>query len=382
MTIWFHEGLPRSGKSYEAMVKHALPAIQAGRHVVTNIKGVNCEKIAEVLDLPVQEVELLVTIIPWDKTTDCYQFVKNDCLLLLDEVQDFWPATRDRLGKEITELITQHGQRGLDIILMGQSSKDCHALWRRRIDKLVFFVMKDAVGKSSEYAWSLSKQVSPDKFSKINGGGGRYESKYFGIYSSHVPGANNKQAYSDDRANIFKRPLFKYGFPAAGLIGLFAVWYVVHFFTSPGDIIKPAEAVVVVPAAAVLSAAPAPVATIAAVDIVPVLPPLPLPAPVDFVEELFRDYRPRLSAYLQGVDKLFGKIEFFDSAGQHRREVLTFASLREFGYEIEVKEYGVLVTKAGKSFPVTSWPLFDTFGQVPERLRSSPSITGSGEPNT
>lgn len=119
MTIWFHEGLPRSGKSYEAMVKHALPAIQNGRHVVTNIKGVNCEKIADVLDIPVQDVELLVTIIPWDKTTECYNYVQNDCLLLLDEVQDFWPATRDRLGKEITELITQHGQRGLDVILMG-----------------------------------------------------------------------------------------------------------------------------------------------------------------------------------------------------------------------------------------------------------------------
>lgn len=377
MTIWFHEGLPRSGKSYEAMVKHALPAIQAGRHVVTNIKGVNCEKIAEVLDFPVQEVELLVTIIPWDKTTECYAYVKNDCLLLLDEVQDFWPATRDRLGKEITELITQHGQRGLDIILMGQSCKDCHALWRRRIDKLVYFVQKDAIGKPNEYAWQLSKQTAPDKFAKVNSGGGKYDSKYFGVYSSHVEGTNNKAAYSDERANILKTPLFRFGFPAAVLVGIAAVWFLVNFFTSPSAIVGSATAStmplnVPVAASAPPESPPAPPESLPA-------PPAAPPESVDFVEGLFRDYRPRLSAYMQGENKLVGKIEFYMSDSQHRREVLSFDSLREFGYAIEVKEYGVLITKGDKTYPVTPWP-FDVLGQVPERVQQSGAIAGYYEP--
>lgn len=380
MTIWFHEGLPRSGKSYEAMVKHALPAIQNGRHVVTNIKGVNCEKIAEVLNIPVEEVELLVTIIPWDKTTECYTYVKNDCLLLLDEVQDFWPATRDRLGKEITELITQHGQRGLDIILMGQSNKDCHALWRRRIDKLIYFVQKDAIGKPMEYAWQLYKQTSPDKFAKVNGGGGKYEKKYFGVYSSHVDGTTNKTAYADDRANILKTPLFRFGFPAAGVIGIFAIWYVWHFFTSPTAIIGTATASTMPknpPVAA--SAIPAPSATQPVASAVPPAMPPAVPPPADYVESLMREYRPRLSAYLKGENKLVGKIEWYLSDSQHRREVLSFDSLREFGYFIEVKEYGVLISKAEKTYPVTAWP-FDVLGQVPERVQQSGAITGLVEP--
>lgn len=381
MTIWFHEGLPRSGKSYEAMVKHALPAIQSGRHVVSNIKGINCEKIAEVLDMPVQDVEVLVTIIPWEKTLECWRYVKNDCLLLLDEVQDFWPATRDRLGAEITELITQHGQRGLDVILMGQSQKDCHALWRRRIDKLIYFVQKDAVGKPSEYAWTLSKQTAPDKFSKINSGGGKYDKKYFGVYSSHVQGTNNKAAYSDDRANIWKTPALRLGIPAAAVVAVFAVWYLVHFMTTPNAMVKTANASTL-PAASGVVVRSAPVEAVAAAPVAsPALPAglEPYVAPPDFLEAMIKDYRPRLSAYVQSEKKLLGKIEFYMSDGQHRRDVLTFDAIRELGWNIEVKEFGVLLSKGEKIYPVTAWP-FDTPGQVPQRVQQSGSITGQLEP--
>lgn len=380
MTIWFHEGLPRSGKSYEAMVKHALPAIQSGRHVVSNIKGINCEKIAEVSNMAVQDVEALVTVIPWDETLECWKYVKNDCLLLLDEVQDFWPATRDRLGKEVTELITQHGQRGLDIILMGQSQKDCHALWRRRIDKLIYFVQKDAVGKPSEYAWTLSKQTAPDKFAKINSGGGKYDPKFFGVYSSHVQGTNNKEAYSDARANIWKTPALRFGIPAAAVVAVIAVWYLVQFVTEPSMMVKTASAGTLTVSVPVVAPVPSVVPVAAAVE------SLALPAglepyipPPDFLEALIKDYRPRLSAYIQSETKLVGKIEFYMPDGQHRRDVLTFNAIRELGWSIEVKEFGVLLSKGDKVYPITAWP-FDTPGQVPQRVQQSGLITGQYEP--
>lgn len=380
MTIWFHEGLPRSGKSYEAMVKHALPAIQNGRVVVSNIKGINCEKIAEVLDIPVQEVELLVVVIPWEKTLECWRYIKNDCLLLLDEVQDFWPATRDRLGPEITELITQHGQRGLDIILMGQSQKDCHALWRRRIDKLVYFVQKDAVGKPTEYAWTLSKQTAPDKYSKINSGGGKYDKKFFGVYSSHVQGTENKDAYADERANIWKTPALRFGIPAAAVVAVVAVWYLVHFMTTPSAMIKTANAATL-PASSEGVLTPVPAVAPAVADLTPSALPAGLEAyvpPPDFLEALIKDYRPRLSGYVQSVDKLKGSIEFYKSDEQHRREVMSFDSIRELGWNIEVREFGVLLIKGDKQHPVTAWP-FDVVGRVPERVQQSGAITGRSE---
>lgn len=330
--------------------------------------------------MPVQDVEVLVVVIPWDKTTVCYEYVKNDCLLLLDEVQDFWPATRDRLGKEITELITQHGQRGLDIILMGQSNKDCHALWRRRIDKLIYFVQKDAVGRPTEYAWQLFKQVAPDKFSKINGGGGKYEAKFFGVYSSHVAGTNNKTAYLDGRANIFKTPVFRFGIPAFALVVIGAVWYLVHFLTEPSVMVKTAQAAQLPVSrtavnSVVVSRSGAEIEMAAANFPVGFERYIP---PPDYVDVLIKDFRPRLAAYIQRGDKLFGKVDFFISDGQHRRDTLTFESIREFGWTVEVREFGILITKGDKSHAITSWP-FDLAGQVPQVVRSSGYITGQAE---
>lgn len=380
MTIWFHEGLPRSGKSYEAMVKHALEALKKRRHVVTNIKGVNPEKIAEVLDMAVEEVEQLITIIPWEHTKDCWKYTVNDSLLLLDEVQDFWPATRDRLGPEMTELITQHGQRGMDIVLMGQCQKDVHALWRRRIDKLVYFVQKDAIGQPTKYAWTVSKQVADGKFSKISSGPGEYEQKYFGIYKSHVDGTENKEAYQDDRANIFKTPFFRFGVPAFAVVVIVAVWFLYHFLTTPGAITGQAQVVKSTPHPVPANTAmPQPVQPVSLpVGMVPVTQPVGLDEykpPKDFVQKLFDEFRPRLSGFVYNDQRMLGQIEFFKVDDTHRREVLSFQSLREFGWEITRTEYGVKITKLGQSYTVTSWPI-DNYGAVPQVVQNSPSITG------
>lgn len=48
----FHEGLPGSGKSFEACVKHIVPALQKGRKVFAYIEGLNHEKFSEVFELP------------------------------------------------------------------------------------------------------------------------------------------------------------------------------------------------------------------------------------------------------------------------------------------------------------------------------------------
>jgi hypothetical protein len=67
------------------------------------------------------------------------------------------------------------------------------------------------------------------------------------------------------------------------------------------------------------------------------------------------------------------------SDGQHRRDVLTFDAIRELGWSIEVKEFGVLLSKGENIYPVTAWP-FDTPGQVPQRVQQSGAITGQLEP--
>ncbi|KAB1128555.1 zonular occludens toxin, partial [Escherichia coli] len=60
----FHEGLPRSGKSYEAMVKRIIPALLKGRKVYARLNGINHEKVAEASGLSVERVRELLFEIP------------------------------------------------------------------------------------------------------------------------------------------------------------------------------------------------------------------------------------------------------------------------------------------------------------------------------
>ena len=47
----FNEGVPRSGKSYDAVLSHILPALKSGRVVYARVNGLNPDKIADYLGL-------------------------------------------------------------------------------------------------------------------------------------------------------------------------------------------------------------------------------------------------------------------------------------------------------------------------------------------
>ena len=76
--IYFHEGLPGSGKSYEAMVHHMIPALRNRRRVVTNIHGINYEKIAGLVGTTVDSLrEILVSGEPKDGDDTVDWFIAN-----------------------------------------------------------------------------------------------------------------------------------------------------------------------------------------------------------------------------------------------------------------------------------------------------------------
>jgi zona occludens toxin len=142
----FHEGRPGSGKSYEAAINRIIPALKSGRKVYAYIEGLNHEKFSEVTELPLELIQSLLFQITKDQVKTIHDHVSNDSLVIIDELQDFFPSGRDKLSPEITEFVTQHRHRGLDVIVMGQDYRDCHNLWKRRIDQLYQFTKRDAVG--------------------------------------------------------------------------------------------------------------------------------------------------------------------------------------------------------------------------------------------
>jgi len=158
MAIFFHEGQPRSGKSYEAAAHVILPALKKGRAVKAYIEGLNHEKFAELAEIPVERCRELLYEIPEQDVLNIPHLVYSegwkDCWVIIDELQDFFPSGNKKLDKTTTTFITRHGHEGIDILAMGQSLSDCHNLFKNRIQQKTQFTKQDAVGKPNSYMWT------------------------------------------------------------------------------------------------------------------------------------------------------------------------------------------------------------------------------------
>lgn len=229
----FHEGLPGSGKSFAAMVDHIGPALKKGRKVFAYVEGLNHEKIAEALELPLETVQELLHQVQREHVPTIYEHVENDSLVVIDELQNFWPSGRQKLSPEIRQFVTEHRHRGLDVLCMGQALADCHTLWRRRIENRIVFSKLSALGSDKRYSWTMFKQTQPDSWESTTSGTGQYDPRYFGTYKSHTDGTENTEHYKDQRAVIWNSMAFKFGLPAVLIVAVLALWFVVKIFSSP-----------------------------------------------------------------------------------------------------------------------------------------------------
>lgn len=241
--IIFHEGLPGSGKSYEALVKHIIPSLEKGRKVYARLNGFNYEKVSELTGKTVEELESLYTEITEEQVLTVYDIVENDSLLVLDELQNFFPSGRQKLSDEMTRFIAEHRHRGMDIICMGQALADVHTTWKRRTERKISFLKLSMVGMDSKYKWemyqgSINGVKGDVVFKKIKSGVEKYDSKYFGSYLSHQLTTDNTDVYSDDRVNIFKTKQFMLYIPIFIGVIAFAIYFLTSFFNGETQIVN------------------------------------------------------------------------------------------------------------------------------------------------
>lgn len=376
--IIFHEGLPRSGKSYEAVVSRIIPALKSGRKVFSNVKGLNHPQFAQLLGIPEDEVRRLLIQLDGSHIPEIYDHVENDCLLVVDELQNFFPSDRAPLTKKMSEFVTEHGHLGIDIIVMGQDHRDCHALWKRRIDQLITFVKRDAVGRPNEYTWATFKQSS-NKFVKLRSGAGKYEPQYFGLYKSHEDDVDNKATYNDDRSNIFKSKAFTLYLPLFLCIVGYAIYWLFGLFTGKSSMVKVAK-----PVAPISAPAPSFDATSrssfakndapAKHDIDVKQPPPPeLHTPEQFLQNNLEKYRPRLVGLIENKDhtKMVAWVEFVDESNRVY-ERFNIPQLKAFGYDVQRKEYGLLLIRDNNQYVVTQFPIDRTRGVTTSTESSKP----------
>lgn len=366
----FHEGLPGSGKSFAAIKDHVVPALQKGRKVFAYIEGLNHEKIAQVAEITLDDCRTLLHQVSKEHVPTIYDHVENDALVVIDELQDFWPSARQKLGPEITEFITQHRHRGLDLLLMGQVLGDCHAMWKNRVDQLVHFYKRDAIGKDDEYKWSVQKRGSNGKFAEVTSGVCKYEEKYFGTYASHTQDTQNTGHYKDERANVWNSKVMKFGLPFYGLIAAVGLGVVIWAFNG-GLVSEPKKEAKVETRqevkTATPAATPAPAAPVAVPQAAPVKEQtaeyMPLPA-ADIIDEFTSKYRARLAGFIEFRGKRQGFIEWRD-ASNGVKEQLTLNAVQGLGWLVLVSPDGqmAMLQKVDKKYYVTAWPIEDPTGK-------------------
>lgn len=376
MAILFFEGLPRAGKSYEAMVTQIIPWLKKGKHVVAYIEGLDFDRIAQASELDVETVrELLHPLTREDmrprdaKTADGKTIkvdgpwidkVMDNALHVFDEAQNWWP-NKTRATDELTQFVSEHGHRGMTILLMGQSLKDILALWRRRVDQKLEFLKLSALGASKRYQVTVFKGMGDEKFAKVQAKINKYDEKYFGTYASHVSDDTDTETYTDARMNVFGSALFRWILPVVLVFGAWGAWTAYKFFNPT----KPK------PGSATAAAAMPPPAVPKVVDSKPARQPDVVATPVvlksaeeRYMVDLTERGRARLGGFIQGAGRRFVVVEWWDS-GTRVIERMTLEQLDALGVSVALRGATLRLSLGEWSQVVTMWPV-ESEGRVAE----------------
>lgn len=364
----FHEGLPGSGKSYETLVQHIVPSLSKGRHVYARINGLNYEKIAELAEITVDECQEQLHHISEEHIHQIPELVKNDSLVVVDELQNFFPSGRGKVADDMTKFVTEHRHRGIDIIAMGQSIADVHNLWRRRTERKIQFLKMSMIGQDNRYKWTAF-QGSLDgkgeiKFTQIKSGIKKYDQKYFGSYASHQATTDNKDNYEDARLNIFNTGFFKVGVPVFLGLFCFAIYYLVGFFNGDSQMVNDE---------ALKKEQSAQIQKIEQKDVQPVVQQKAEVKRVvdsDFVQSNERRFSSRITYIEQYGVMIWDMIVIWVDEGDRLHDRLYRDDLLAMGYTLKWVGYGVQATKGDFTTVFRMRPAPEPAGRVSNNIGS------------
>lgn len=206
MPIMFLLGSPRSGKSYEAVSQHILPALKAGRKIVTNIP-LNVEAFARLDASYVDLIDIKKPVYGWpdpfgdlsDYNDDWVHPVEGyGPLYVIDECHT---VLHKKVDPEIVHWFATHGHARADVLLITQTLTGVHPGIRDRAELFKRVKRRSIVGRPKEY-W-YGEYDSARSRHPIFKTTRRYDPAMFPLYTSFT------LARSDGKeANIVKGRVF------------------------------------------------------------------------------------------------------------------------------------------------------------------------------
>jgi zona occludens toxin len=409
--ITYLEGLPRSGKSLNCIKDYVVPALAKGRAVDAYVAGLNHEKIAELANITLEECQKLLVALEVEQLKEVWKYVRNDSLVVLDEAEEHWPASRKPSEEPLRHFVHQHGHRGLDIVLMGQTFNELHTTFKSRTAQKNVYLKREAAGKPNEFSVTIQKPVR--KGDKIvwqevqHIKGQPYDTNYFGAYKSHTDDTTNKETFIDERANVWNNPVLKKWLPVYGGVFIVACYLVYDAFagdtltknaldqeaknkaqSTPAQVVNPAPQPVQNP---LPTATPQPAQKTATNSFTGgsnVQPKTPLfidenvipDPPPDLIDHLSQKGRIRLTGFIRKGNQSEGWIEWrSDSFAVLER--MSFSTLKTLGWNVLVNQEMdmAILQNYHKRYIATVWPLPDPQGKITENKNEEIKVAQGNE---
>lgn len=243
MSIVGYSGLPGSGKSYGVVENVVIPALEAGRHIITNIP-LKLGRLSD--DYPQGKVTMFDNREAEDDPT-FFDLERHPAgvIWIIDEAWRFWKSgmKATNIPQCQKEFFTEHRHnvgpdgRTNEIVLVTQDLAQLCAFVRGLVEETYRAVKLTAIGQKNKYRVDVFMGAAtgqkPGK--PMRQLYGSYKPEIYQYYKSHTRNktdfAAGMEEKADDRANVLKHPLIKYGIPLAVLIMVAGVYKAVAYFS-------------------------------------------------------------------------------------------------------------------------------------------------------
>jgi zona occludens toxin len=260
MAINAYTGLMGTGKSFEVVASVIVPAIKAGRRVVTNIDGIQPQAIYDYLvNVKNCDVDTLGHVVPVtnddinkpgffpDETKpDQSSIVQPGDMVAVDECWNFW-GDDNKITPEHQQFFRMHRHftnptTGLtcDIVLMIQDLGSLNRKIRSIIELTSRTVKLKALGAPKTYRIELYEGYKLNAKTKLDTFVKKYDPAIFPLYKSYAAGTG-KEKPIDSRQNILTNPRLWFSVAFFSLLLGVGGWNTYRFFKpkeKPQDALK------------------------------------------------------------------------------------------------------------------------------------------------
>lgn len=196
--IYLIAGRPRSGKTYEAVKYHIIPALEEGRKVITNIPlnlthiaklhGKPVADLAKVVDFDYSDFESGAAVFPFSRPSHYQDDWRDEngraALYVIDEAHFAIP--KGGTFPDVKKFYTMHGHYGIDMVLMTQNPRQIDSDILNLVEIVYRTIKQVAMGSSKTYVKKVQDGWRGDV---VNTTVRKYDKKIFPYYKSHTQSA-------------------------------------------------------------------------------------------------------------------------------------------------------------------------------------------------